>query len=83
MDAVFNSAIAEVMSEFNIDPEIKNAVISKNGDLGALLNVMLKYENDDFEELVMDLDSLHINMDVFHEIILDSFEYADNVCHLQ
>lgn len=77
LDAVFNKNILDVVKEFNVDNEIKNAVVEKQGSLGTLLNTVIYYEKDAIDNLVKCFDILKISFDDFNEIMLESYSYAD------
>ncbi|ADD69629.1 diguanylate phosphodiesterase [Denitrovibrio acetiphilus DSM 12809] len=76
MDAVFNKTKEDVMKEFNLDTEIKDAVISHKGMLGKILKTIEDYEKDNIIMLDEHFKALGIKVGSFNEIMLDSFNYA-------
>lgn len=79
MDVVFGKKIEEIVDEFNLDDAIKEAVTVKKGDLGLLLQVVTDYEQDNIAALEKHFKLLGLKFEDFNSIILDSFEYAENV----
>jgi EAL and modified HD-GYP domain-containing signal transduction protein len=79
MDAVFNRKIEDVLKEFNLDNEIKEAVLMKTGVLGLVLKTIMDYERDNILMLEKHFNMLGINNNIFNEVMLDSFNYACNI----
>jgi len=79
MDAVFNRKIEDVLKEFNLDDEIREAVLHKTGVLGLVLRTVLDYEKDDILKLENNFERLGIDHNAFNEVMLDSFNYACNI----
>lgn len=83
LDAVFNKNLIDIVKEFNVDNEIKDAVLEQNGDLGLLLKTVKYYESDSMEGLVKCFDTLKINFDDFNSIMLESYSWTDNFCTIK
>jgi len=79
MDVVFNKKIEEVVKEINIEDEIKNAVISEEGEIGRLLRMVRDYEKDDVEAMSKHLSAMNLTADEFNKIMMESFNYACNL----
>lgn len=77
LDAVFNKELAEIVKEFNVDDEIRDAVVDKKGWLGILLSTVISYETDDMEKLVRCFNTMKISFEEFNRVILESYSYAD------
>ena len=79
LDAVFSRNIEDVLKEFNLDDEIREAVLKKTGVLGLILRTILDYERDNILIMEKHFNKLGINNNVFNEVMLDSFNYACNI----
>lgn len=77
LDAVFQKELSEIVKEFNVDKEIKDAVTEGKGELGLLLNTVRYYETDSMDNLIKCFDMLKIGFDDFNEIMLESFDWTD------
>jgi len=78
MDVVFNKELKELMKEFNIGSELKEAVVDKKGELGFLLETVNAYEKDDVSALQSNFEKIGLSFDKFNEIMLETFEYVEN-----
>lgn len=79
MDVVFNMKIEDVLKQFNLSDEIKDAVVKKNGVLGLILKTVMDYERDNVLMMEKHFNLLGINNRIFNEVMLDSFNYACNI----
>lgn len=78
LDAIFNRDIKEVMSEFNVDDEIKLAVTEHKGELGLLLKTVKCFESDDVCELVDCFGILKISFEDFNRIMMECYDWTDS-----
>lgn len=76
MDAVFKKELKEVINDFNIDDELKRAVIYKEGKLGIVLETILDYEKDNVTVMHEHFETLDIDFPIFNEIMQESFNFA-------
>jgi len=78
MDVVFNREIGDIVKEFNLDREIKDAVTEKSGELGLLLKMVQDYEKDNIDGLQKKFKITGINFEKFNDVVLESFDYVDS-----
>jgi EAL and modified HD-GYP domain-containing signal transduction protein len=79
LDAVFNRDLKEVVKQFNIGNEIKNAVVFKEGVLGFVLKTVEYYEKDDINNLTENFERLGLTFLDFQEIAIESFSWAEKL----
>lgn len=78
LDVIFSREIEDIVKEFNVDEEIKQAVTKQAGDLGLLLKTVKCYESDDVCEIVDCFGMLRISFDEFNRVMMESYDYTNN-----
>ena len=83
LDVVFGREIHDVVRDFNVDEEIKDAVADEKGDMGLLLKTVKYYETDNMASLINCFEILKISFEDFNRIMLESYDWTGKFCEIK
>jgi EAL and modified HD-GYP domain-containing signal transduction protein len=72
-DTMFHSSCQELLSEIKIDQNIADALLSKKGDLGRLLELVEAIEKDDSSRIAAIMLELDISEEMLNRALLESY----------
>jgi len=58
LDALFGAPLPELLAELNLADPVRVALLTHQGTLGRLLNIILRAEQNQFDELIAELAEL-------------------------
>jgi c-di-GMP-related signal transduction protein len=79
MDAILDMPMCDVLKEFAIGVEIRNALPGKSNGLRKILDVVLNYERGNWDEIRQAAAGLGIGDEVIRERYLESVDWAQQV----
>lgn len=79
IECLVDAPAQEVINEIPLAEEVKDAIISRKGKCGTLLQLVLCYENADWEGISQYAKSLEIPMDVLAQVYFDCVEHVNEI----
>lgn len=79
IEALVDAPAQEVMNEIPIVDDVKQAIISKEGKCGTLLNLVLSYEKADWKNIAVYAEILEIPMDILSEVYFDCIAHVNKI----
>ena len=72
LDSVLNTPLADILLPLPLDGEVKRAILRRDGELGAILDAVLRYESGDFDGSARD----DIPVARVHSAFWEAVEYS-------
>jgi len=63
----------------NLDTEINQAIINKNGTLGELFTLLQAIEADDFDKIELSLTHLSLSTENINAALMKAYEASSNI----
>jgi c-di-GMP-related signal transduction protein len=79
LEALFLVPIEQIIGKFNVSKEITDAIVSKKGNYGELLELIEKTEENNIDEIDVLLKKLHLTLQDLNEALLCSFSWISNL----
>ncbi len=79
IDLFFSRPLEEILDEMPIKNDIKTAILGQEGQLGALLGMVIAYEEGDWEPLQACATTLRLEEDQVVEIYFDALDWTQNM----
>lgn len=78
VDTLFHRPMTEVLSLYNLEDSVSNALLHRSGKLGVLLQLTTASENADGEAMLQKFPRL--DFDQFDRIQIEAVKWANNIC---
>jgi EAL and modified HD-GYP domain-containing signal transduction protein len=80
LDALFGTPLPELLAELNLADPVRAALLSHQGSLGRLLNIILRSEQNQFDELIVELAELPpLSLFQFNQAQLQALGWANEL----
>lgn len=79
IDVLFEDSMAELIGKLNLVENVKSALLHREGDLGALLELAELLEQADFEAVSEQLEQCDLTLDQLLAAQLETFAWADKL----
>jgi len=79
LDMIYKVPMQSVLEQMNLDTEINQAIINKNGILGDLFTLLQAIEADDLDKIELSLTRLSLSTENINEALLKSYEASNNI----
>jgi EAL and modified HD-GYP domain-containing signal transduction protein len=78
LDALYKVPMQSVLEQMNLDAEINEAIMNRQGILGEFLTLSQAIEEDDFEKIEQSLSRMSLSMENFNTALLKAYEASNN-----
>lgn len=75
-DALLKVSMDEVLTPLNLDNDVREALLSRTGELGELLTLVEKIEKDDFENIASSFEQFQLSMERLAPVQMDACNWA-------
>lgn len=75
-DALLKVSMDEVLAPLNLDNDVREALLSRTGELGELLTLVEKIEKDDFENIASSFEQFQLSMERLAPVQMDACNWA-------
>ncbi len=75
LGVLFGLPLAEILQPLMISDDVRNALLAGEGDLGALLKLVVHAENGQFDALAADLAKLQLDPAQFNRVAVDAYSW--------
>ncbi|MBZ4194415.1 MAG: EAL domain-containing protein [Candidatus Contendobacter sp.] len=80
LDALFGTPLPELLAELNLADSVRAALLNHQGSLGRLLNIILRSEQNQFDELTIELAELSpLSLLQFNQAQLQALGWANKL----
>ena len=79
LGVLFGMTLDEVLKPLTVSDAVQQALLAREGELGALLSLVEAAERDDYPALTAGLQSLQIDNDHFNRIVADAYLWMQSV----
>jgi EAL and modified HD-GYP domain-containing signal transduction protein len=79
LDIIYKVPMQSVLEQMNLDIEINQAIINKQGILGELFALSQAIEADAFDKIELSLNRLSLSMENFNAALLKAYEASNNI----
>jgi len=79
IDVLFEDSMAELIGKLNLVENVKSALLHRDGDLGALLELAEMLEQADFPAVSDQLEQCDLTLDQLLSAQLETFSWADKL----
>jgi len=79
LDMIYKVPIQSVLEQMNLDAEINQAIINKQGTLGELFTLLQAIEADDFDKIELSLTHLSLSTENINMALLKAYEASNNI----
>jgi c-di-GMP-related signal transduction protein len=79
LGVLFGMALPEVLQPLTVSDEVKQALLDKGGELGALLALLETGERGEFDTLPAQLGALGLDADVYNQVVAEANLWMQNV----
>jgi len=80
LDALFGTPLPELLAELNLADPVRMALLSHQGTLGRLLQIILLSEQNQFDELIAELEELpSLSLLQFNQAQLQALGWANEL----
>ena len=77
-DAIMDAPLNQIIETIHISDQISKPVLTHNGPLGQLLEMIIAYENSNWDKVVEIEQALGLNDDELSKIYLEALDWANN-----
>ena len=74
MDTLLHMPLEDILNEFQVDDQVKEALFDKTGKLGELYSIVLAIEHFETEKIDAFIDEHHLNKAEFEQMMLDNIQ---------
>ncbi|BBA69676.1 EAL and HDOD domain-containing protein [Geobacter sulfurreducens] len=75
-DALLKVSMDEILAPLNLDNDVREALLSRTGELGELLTLVEKIEKDDFENIASSFEQFQLSMERLAPVQMDACNWA-------
>jgi EAL and modified HD-GYP domain-containing signal transduction protein len=79
LDMIYKVPIQSVLEQMNLDTEINQAIINKNGILGELFTLLQAIEADNLDKIELSLTHLSLSTENINVALLKAYEASNNI----
>jgi EAL and modified HD-GYP domain-containing signal transduction protein len=79
LDMIYKVPIQSVLEQMNLDTEINQAIINKDGTLGELFTLLQAIEADDLDRIELSLTHLSLSTENINAALLKAYEASNNI----
>jgi len=79
LDMIYKVPIQSILEQMNLDTEINQAIINKNGILGDLFTLLQAVEADDLDKIELSLTQLSLSTENISAALLKAYEASNNI----
>lgn len=83
LDALFETTMDQVITELNLTDDIRLALLEREGDLGFLLQLAERVEQNDFETVIQMLAQLKLSQEVLVDVHLQAIQWTNNLSEIE
>jgi len=79
LDMIYKVPIQSVLEQMNLDMEINQAIINKQGPLGELFTLLQAIEADDLDKIELSLTHLSLSTENINAALMKAYEASSNI----
>jgi EAL and modified HD-GYP domain-containing signal transduction protein len=79
IDVLFGTSMEDITSKLNLTDDIRQALLSRNGELGELLNLVERLEKLDFEGVAKSLTAVGLSIEQLLEAQLQGINWTSKL----
>jgi Predicted signal transduction protein containing EAL and modified HD-GYP domains len=79
LDMIYKVPMQSVLEQMNLDTEINQAIINKNGILGELFTLLQAIEADNFDKIELSLTNLSLSTENINAALFKAYEASNNI----
>lgn len=77
-EALFAMPLAEILTDIDFHPNVKEALLQKEGKLGQMLELAISIEENNFTNIKSHLDTFNIDQGILAAIVTESYNWAND-----